>query len=325
MSSVNIVIPTYNRATQINHAVDAALGQSHSQTLVTVIDDGSIDETLTALGPYLDHPRFRCIALESNVGTAQAKNVGIAFNDCDYITFHDSDDVPHVDKIARQIAVADQSCIKADRILNWQLVGTSPGSTLEVDLVVNEHTLVCADGTRHHIRRALSLVDDMFPNLQMAAGVPGDWILINCGLFRTTVFDQLGGFKNCIEEDRDLRNRLIFDGRILWLMPEILMSKYECADSLTVDTTTNYDSVRRVQERQSIWREAEAFAQGKKPEPVPIQFDNLALRYISSGLTLSSALMTSATQEMCMSALHRGAADFRQVNTRIRTDGARIH
>lgn len=291
-NSVNVVIPTFNRESIIGDAIEAALAQDHENLVVTVVDDGSSDQTTEAVAGYLPHPRFRCISLMHNVGTAQAKNVAIALNDCEFITFHDSDDFPHRDKISTQVAVAANPEIEAHPILNWRLSGKEPGSRLDVDLVVSEHTLVCADGTRHHIRRALSLVDDVFPNLQMAAGVPGDWILINCGLFRSSVFQDIGGFSNSIEEDRELRNRLIFDGRVLWLVPQILLTKYECEDSLTIQGSTNYDSKRRSQDRASIWSDAGAFRQGKSIDPVVMDLSKVRFRYLSDNLQKSNALMT---------------------------------
>jgi len=281
---VNIVIPTYNRAQLVGRAVEAALGQSHPDCFVTVIDDCSADDTLAELSNLIDHARFRCVALANNVGTAQAKNVGIALNDCPYITFHDSDDVPHRDKIARQLDAATTHDVRANPILNWSLCSVTPDTPLPVDLVVSEHELVLTNGERHHMRRALSLVDDAFPNLQMAAGVPGDWILINCGLFRADVFDRLGGFSRGIEEDRDLRNRLIFNGGIVWLVPEVLLEKFECDDALTVAASTNYDSEQRRADRARIWKIADRFHRGIVPEPVPIDLRDVGLLGQSSPL-----------------------------------------
>lgn len=287
---VNIVIPTHNRSSLVGRAIDAALGQSYPNKMVTVVDDGSDDDTIAILRKYQREPQFQSVVLAHNVGTAQAKNVAIALNECPYITFHDSDDVPHPDKIARQVAAAGQTGIRADSILNWSLNNTTPESTLTVDLVVSEHELVLGNGERHHMRRALSLVDDVFPNLQMAAGVPGDWILINCGLFNVSVFERLGGFRDSIEEGRELRNRLLFSGGIIWLIPEILLTKYEYADSLTVDGATNYASVRRSQDRSRIWQIAEQFRQGTLPEPVPVDLHNVSLASISRPMKLSGAL-----------------------------------
>lgn len=294
---VNVVIPTYNRDHVIGNAIEAALKQSYSSSMITVIDDGSSDNTRDEVSRFLHDDRVRYVALSSNGGTAQAKNVAIALNECPYITFHDSDDLPHTTKIERQIGIARQRDIKADPILNWALTDTQPGSQLSVDLVVNEHLLVDAGGESHHIRRALSLVDDLFPNLQMAAGVPGDWILINCGLFKASVFRDLGGFSDCIEEDRELRNRLIFSGRVVWLIPEILMTKYECEDSLTVQCETNYTSALRSTQRQALWDSAMQFKQGHCPEPVTMDLSSIGFAYVSSPMQVSGALMTSESRQ----------------------------
>jgi len=289
---VNIVIPTYNREHIIGEAIEAALQQSYTRSVVTVVDDGSSDNTGEEVGRFLHSDRVRYISLSENVGTAQAKNLAIALNDCPFITFHDSDDLPSPNKIARQVQIAKQQDIKADPILNWALTDSQPGSQLSVDLVLNEHHFVDAQGKTHHMRRALSLVDDMFPNLQMAAGVPGDWILINCGLFRASVFRDLGGFSGCIEEDRELRNRLIFNGRVLWLIPEVLMTKYECEDSLTVQSDTNYDSNLRASQRQVVWDAAMDFKQGRLPNPVTMDLTEIDIACVSPTLRISQALMT---------------------------------
>ncbi|MGQ7845207.1 glycosyltransferase family A protein [Granulosicoccus sp. 3-233] len=311
-NSVNVVIPTFNRESIIGDAIEAALAQDHEDLVVTVVDDGSSDQTTEAVAGYLPHPRFRYISLMHNVGTAQAKNVAIALNDCRFITFHDSDDFPHSNKISTQVAVAANPDIEAHPILNWRLSGIEPGSRLDVDLVVSEHTLVRADGSRHHIRRALSLVDDVFPNLQMAAGVPGDWILINCGLFRSSVFRKVGGFRNCIEEDREIRNRLIFDGGVLWLVPQILLTKYECEDSLTVQGETNYDSERRSRDRASIWSDASAFRQGESIDPVVMDLSDVRFKYLSDDLGLSDVPMTPASRRNMQREIARVRTDSRE-------------
>ncbi|MFN0262244.1 glycosyltransferase family 2 protein [Tepidamorphus sp. 3E244] len=77
LPSVAIVIPTFNRAHILPQAIEAALGQSHPDTTVFVIDDGSSDDTGDVISRFADHPRFVGVRLAQNVGTAQAKNVGI--------------------------------------------------------------------------------------------------------------------------------------------------------------------------------------------------------------------------------------------------------
>lgn len=265
---VNIVIPTFNRASIIATAVQASLDQSYENAYVTVIDDGSIDSTRDQLTHYFDHPRFLYIRLAKNVGTAQAKNAAIAFTRYDAITFHDSDDRPHPDKVLVQTRALYNPDVEASPLLNWSLVNRRSGSKLAVAAAFTEHSLIRSDGTVFDVSRGLSLVDDFFPNLQMAAGPLGDWILVNSGLFRRNVFSDYGGFANSIEEDRELRNRIIMAGEIIWLVPRILLTKIESADSLTVDQGTSYQSAERHDDRTDVW---ERIANWQRTGIVPVQ------------------------------------------------------
>ena len=305
--SVNIVIPTYNRAEATNMAVTAALAQSYQDSFVTVIDDGSSDNTFMTLKRFFADPRFLYIRLAKNLGTAQAKNVAIALTGYDAITFHDSDDIPDRDKVLLQARVLANPTIKADPILNWRISGREPSSTISVGAALTEHQLVRADGSTFHVRRALSLVDDVFPNLQMAAGPPGDWILINTGLFRREVFASLGGFAPCIEEDRELRNRMIMAGEVLWVVPQPLMTKIESADSLTVLAGTGYDSEERQRDRDLVWGRAQRWRSSGVVEKSPIELDDLAIDFVSNAERLSRAdvLMTPRTENHLNSLLDR--------------------
>ena len=276
--SVTIVIPTYNRALTLPQAIEAALGQSHPQTTVMVVDDGSRDETGAVLARYADHPRFVGVSLVGNVGTAQAKNVGIALRTTDAITFHDSDDLPHRDKVMRQARVLGNETIGAHPCLNWRLSGREPETRIQVGGVLSHHELILPDGERVEIRRTLSLVDDFFPNLQMAAGVPGDWTHVNSGLFHRSVFNRLGGFSDCIEEDREFRNRLIMAGEVLWVIPEILLTKIETQDSLTQAGATDYDSPQRIADRKRVWDAVARWFATREVDPVPIDLSGISIR-----------------------------------------------
>jgi glycosyltransferase involved in cell wall biosynthesis len=182
-----IVIPTYNRAHLLSRAVQCAFAQSYHDIEVVVVDDGSTDATRAALAPWLGDVRFCYVRLAENRGTAVAKNVGLALGHCDAVTFHDSDDLAERDKLLRQVAVLQSGTIEADSILNWSMAGRNAGQTIQVGVALTQHWLLDAGGGRRHISRALSLVDDFFPQLQMNAGPLGDWILINPGLFRRSV------------------------------------------------------------------------------------------------------------------------------------------
>lgn len=274
---VTIVIPTYNRAHNLSLAIEAGLGQSHPATTVMVVDDGSTDATEEVIARFADHPRFVGVRLASNVGTAQAKNVAIVLSQGDAVTFHDSDDVPHRDKVMRQARVIGNESIGAHPCLNWRLAGREAETQIQVGAVFTHHELILPNGERVEIRRTLSIVDDFFPNLQMAAGVPGDWTHVNSGLFHRSVFDRLGGFSDCIEEDREFRNRLIMAGEVIWVIPEILLTKIETPDSLTQQGATDYDSHRRLADRKRVWDVVERWFATREIAPVPIDLSGVQI------------------------------------------------
>lgn len=286
--SVDIVIPTYNRAHLIDTAVRAALEQSWWNRLVTVIDDASTDRTETVLKPYFDRPDFNYIRLEQNLGTAGAKNAALLLTDGSAVTFHDSDDIPHRDKVLRQMRVLCRNDINADECLNWALAGHSPGNPIVVDAVLTHHTLVLPDGRQVDIHRNLSLVDDIFPNLQMGSEVPGDWTHVNSGLFRQDMFTRFGGFEDCIEEDREFRNRLILNGAVIWVIPELLLTKIETADSLTQSVASDYDSARRRADRKMVWGKVTEWRRTGKVNPVPIDLSHLSVSFVSNPRALAS-------------------------------------
>lgn len=258
---VTVCIPTYNRARILPKAVEAALGQSYEHTQVVVVDDGSTDSTRDVLRPYFTIPNFCYIKLANNVGTAQAKNVGLVLADYDAISFHDSDDIPDRHKILLQVRALELPGHSADPILDWEPLGITPGSDLKVDLVFTGHRLIRADGSIHELCKRISVLDDFFPNLQFPAKTPGDWILVNSALFRRSVFEKLGGYLPSIEEDRELRNRVIATGHIGYFLDQPLVDKIEMGDSLTVAQDTNYIADRRRKDRQTVWRRQQLYKQ----------------------------------------------------------------
>ena len=262
--SVSIVIPTYNRARScLARAIDGALAQSYDAATVTVVDDGSTDNTAAVVGQYASEPRFSSIRLGRNLGTAQAKNLAILCCSYDAITFHDSDDSPHADKILLQARALDLRGHVADRILNWQPFGYTAGDSLRVDIAVGAYNLIKMDGSVHYINKRVSLLDDFFPNLQFPSKTEGDWCLVNCGLFRRGVFETLGGFLDSIEEDRELRNRTVAAGCIYFFIDQPLLTKIEMGDSLTIQNLTGYKGEIRHRDREEVWRRLAQYQRGR--------------------------------------------------------------
>jgi glycosyltransferase involved in cell wall biosynthesis len=130
----------------IERAIKASLKQTAEDKLVVVIDDGSTDHTHAACVPFFSNPDFLYVRLGRNLGTAAAKNVALAIVPFDAITFHDSDDVPHRDKVLRQVRTLERDDLIADPCLPWHINNKSQqaGGQAKVDLVLTAHTHIAA-------------------------------------------------------------------------------------------------------------------------------------------------------------------------------------
>jgi len=87
----SIVVPTYNRAKTLQRTLDSCFAQTYADFEVIVVDDGSSDGTLEALGTNTD-PRL-VVVPQQNAGPAAARNHGMRRARGSYIAFLDSDDL----------------------------------------------------------------------------------------------------------------------------------------------------------------------------------------------------------------------------------------
>ena len=98
MSTVSVVIPTFNRENFIKHCVVSALQQSKTPDEVIVVDDGSSDKTWDILRDHgfsnsEDKGNSLRYIFQSNKGVSAARNLGIKASKFNYIAFLDSDDL----------------------------------------------------------------------------------------------------------------------------------------------------------------------------------------------------------------------------------------
>ncbi|MCF8142748.1 MAG: glycosyltransferase [Deltaproteobacteria bacterium] len=90
MTSVSVIIPTFNRAMRTARAVASVLYQTCTDYELIVVDDGSQDNTEEVLRQF--GRRLRYIALPYNRGVSAARNRGIRESEAPWIAFLDSDD-----------------------------------------------------------------------------------------------------------------------------------------------------------------------------------------------------------------------------------------
>lgn len=90
MSSISVIIPTFNRAALLKSTLDSVLSQGFTDLEVIVVDDGSTDNTID----YLRSCDGRVKVLQqSNRGPGEARNLGARHANSRYLAFLDSDDL----------------------------------------------------------------------------------------------------------------------------------------------------------------------------------------------------------------------------------------
>ncbi len=208
MSSVSVVIPTYNRANMLREALESVLRQSFQPTEVLVVDDGSTDLTKEVVASF-GNKRIRYLSF-SNSGVSSARNKGWRSALGDWVAFLDSDDLWLPQKLQRQIQAVDS---RADVPLCY---------TDEIWIRHNRRVNPC----KHHAKHS-------------------GWIFQHClarciispssALIRRDVLEEMGGFDESMPacEDYDLWLRLTSRYPVLFLEERLIIKRGGHPDQLS--------------------------------------------------------------------------------------------
>ncbi len=186
MTLVSIIIPCFNRERFISSAIESALGQSHREVEVIVVDDGSTDDSWRVISSFGE--RIKAVRVE-NGGVSRARNIGVGHAHGTLVKFLDSDDLLEPTVVERQLK--NLACLGERSIP----VGTA--RSIDADgqpLALDIHRLPCpADG-----------------NMVPLAALLVKTIQVSFSIFPTAALIQLGGFREdlTISEDYDLNMRL---------------------------------------------------------------------------------------------------------------------
>ena len=200
MSAISVVMPTYNRASFIEEALDSLLGQTVPPLEVMVIDDGSSDDTDERVRRHRLGSRIRYLRNPSPQGASLARNLGVEHARGDIIVFLDSDDVLEPEHHARVL----------------ERLGQAP----EIALVCCDCTVIGPRGERLHEGRSWTTVQCEIKRVRIGTGTRSlaDIFLFSTpfpGLsVRREVYRRLGGLDQGIFplDDYDLQLRVAAAG-----------------------------------------------------------------------------------------------------------------
>lgn len=92
MIKISIVVPVYNVEQYLDECIESILCQTYQNFELVLVDDGSTDGSLHICNRYVSKDaRVKCIPIE-NSGANNARKVGVANANGEYIMFVDADD-----------------------------------------------------------------------------------------------------------------------------------------------------------------------------------------------------------------------------------------
>jgi len=213
---VAVIIAAYNEQEYIQSSVSSALAQTYPNIEITVVNDGSTDDTLAMLEPFKE--RIKILSKE-NSGPGPSRDAGIMATDAEYIALLDADDIWFPDKIHKQMQIM---LAHPDVIFT----GSSPWR-------------IDSAGNRIKETPDPPFLPDKPVNLEKELLSLGN--LRGLGpsgcLFRRSAYIKAGGFRSIFAEDYELWIRLSAFGKF-FLMSEPLYCYRVRSRSLTHSDTT---------------------------------------------------------------------------------------
>jgi glycosyltransferase involved in cell wall biosynthesis len=199
--TVSVIIPTFNRSSRVINAIESVLRQTYTDFEIVVIDDGSTDDTLESLKPYVGRIKY---IYQQNRGASAAQNKGVALATGKWISILGDDDDWLPTKLECQfeaIAKCGDEC--GGCFTNCQFI---------VDGVLRQ-TIFAEAGFKDHQR--FGILDDWFRH--QVERYPIIWT--QSLLVQRSLFNELGGFDEnmAINEDLDLIFRIALKTRLCFV------------------------------------------------------------------------------------------------------------
>jgi len=190
---ISVIIPAYNNSRYICRAIESVLSQTRTSFEIIVIDDGSTDDTRSALNAYMNKIRY---IFQQNKGVSSARNHGLGIANGEFVVFLDSDDYFLPEKLANQVAVFEAMPALGMVHSGWYLVNENEEKIKKIEPWHNT------------------------PELNIEAWLTWKPVLPGAMMFRRTYLNRVGGFDTRLRqaEDVDLVLRLALAGcQAVWL------------------------------------------------------------------------------------------------------------
>lgn len=121
---ISVVMPCFNAAAYVEEAISSVLRQSHKNTEIIVVDDGSSDKSCEIIARLATaHPHRIMLKHQDHLGPYPARNLGLRAVRGNYVAFLDADDWWRDDCLEKLFTVLQYQ--NADlAYCGWQNVGS---------------------------------------------------------------------------------------------------------------------------------------------------------------------------------------------------------
>ncbi len=211
---VSIIIPVYNGANYVGHAIECALAQTYQNVEIIVVNDGSTDDGATeAVVKQYTSDKIRYFAKE-NGGVSTALNFAIEKMNGEWFSWLSHDDAYYPNKIERQVealnSLAQEEKIPVENIV---IYGANEIIDSEGNVILHK---------KHTVNNQSGTIDLLLDNIH-------DYKICGCAvLVHKSKLQKIGGFNAGIRtiSDAECFYRLILEGlRFYWLDDVLVQSR----------------------------------------------------------------------------------------------------
>lgn len=142
---ISVITPAYNAEKFIGETIESVLAQTYKNWEMIIVDDQSKDGTVACVEKYQQKDRrIKLVVLETNSGSAVARNKAMEIAEGRYIAFLDSDDLWLPEKLEVQLAFMQHKDIAFSftKYMRIRENGSETSDIMSVPNVVNYNQLM---------------------------------------------------------------------------------------------------------------------------------------------------------------------------------------
>lgn len=117
MTQISVIIPCYNQGKYIAECLDSVLAQTYTDYEIIIVNDGSTDNSLEIIAPYLEKNKNIKLINQKNQGVVASRNNAIRQASGKYIYPLDADDKigkTCLEKLYRKITTSDYRVVASE-------------------------------------------------------------------------------------------------------------------------------------------------------------------------------------------------------------------